>query len=54
MKVKKRVGTVIWQGSFNQRVVIAWNGLPRKMVVAEREDRFKSELDRYRDALEIE
>ena len=51
MKVKKRVGTVIWQGSFNQRVVIAWNGLPGMVVAAEKVDKFKLEFDRYLEVM---
>ena len=42
---------VVRQGYFTQRVVNAWNGLPRKVVAAETVDTFKLELDRY---LEVE
>ena len=32
---KRRVKTVVKQGTFTQRVVNAWNGLPGKVVAAE-------------------
>ena len=55
MRVKKgRVRTVTRQGSFFERVVNAWNGLPRKVVAAEMVERFKLELDRYVQAFEID
>ena len=51
---KRRVKTVVRQGTFTQRVVHAWNGLPGKVVAAETVDLFKLELDRYLEVLEIE
>ena len=35
-------------------MVNAWNGLPGKVVAAETGDKFKLELDRYLEVLEIE
>ena len=44
LRVKKmRVRTILRYGSFTQRVVKAWNGLPGKVVAAERVDKFKLE-----------
>ena len=43
---KRRVKLVARQGSFTQRVVNAWNGLPGKVVAAETADKFKLEFDR--------
>ena len=40
---KRRVKMVERQGSFTQRVVNAWNGLPGKVVAAEKVDKFKLE-----------
>ena len=41
LRVKKgRVKTVVRQGTFTQRVVNAWNGLPGKVVAAETVDKF--------------
>ena len=55
LRVKKgRVKTVVRKGSFTQRGVIAWNGLPGKVVAAETVDKFKLELDRYLEVMEIE
>ena len=55
MRVKKRrVKMVVRQGTFTQRVVNAWNGLPGKVVAAEKVDKFKLELDRYLEVMEIE
>ena len=51
---KRRVTTVVRQGPFTQRVVNASNGLPGKAVAAETVDKFKLELDRYLEVLEIE
>ena len=51
---KRRVKTVVRQGTFTQRVVNAWNGLPGKVVAAEKVDKFKLELDRYLDVIDIE
>ena len=51
---KRRVKTVVRQGTFTQRVVNAWNGLPGKVVAAETVYRFKLELDRYLEVMEIE
>ena len=44
---KRRVKTVVRQGTFTQRVVNAWNDLPGKVVAAEKVVKFKLELDRY-------
>ena len=55
MRVKKRrVKTEARQGSFTQRGVNTWNGLPGKIMAAEAVDSFKLELDRYLKVLEIE
>ena len=43
---KRRVKMVVRQGTFTQRVVNAWNALPRKVVTAETVDKFKLELDK--------
>ena len=51
---KRRVKMVARQGTFTQRVVNAWNGLPGKVVSAEKVDKFKLELDRYLECMEIE
>ena len=51
---KRRVKMVVRQGSFTQRVVNAWNGLPGKVVAAEKVDKIKLELDRYLEVMEIE
>ena len=51
---KRRVKTVVRQGTFIQRVVNARNGLPGKVVVAETVDKFKLELDRYLKVMEID
>ena len=51
---KRRVKTVARQGTFTQRVVDAWNGLPGKVVAAETAVKFKLELDRYLEVMEIE
>ena len=40
--------------TFTQRVVNAWNGLPGKVVAAETVDKFKLELDRYLEVMEID
>ena len=37
---KRRVKRVVRQGTFTQRVVNAWNGLPGKEVAAETADKF--------------
>ena len=50
----KRVKMVVRQGTFTQRGVNAWNGLPGKVVAAETGDKFKLELDRYLEVLEME
>ena len=42
------------QGTFTQRVLYPWNGLPGKVVAAEPVDKFKLELDRYLKVMEIE
>ena len=55
LRVKnRRVKMVVRQVSFTQRGVNAWNGLPGKIMAAETEDRFKLELDRYLEVMEIE
>ena len=51
---KRRVKTVVRQRTFTQRVVNAWNGLPGKVVAAERGDTFKLELDKYLEVIETE
>ena len=51
---KRRVTMVSKQGTFTQRVVNAWNGLPGKVVAAEKVDMFKLELHRYLEVMEIE
>ena len=51
---KRRVKTIVRQGTFTQRVVNAWNALPGKVVAAEKVDKFKLELDRYLEVMEIE
>ena len=51
---KRRVKTVVRQRSYTQRVVNAWNGLPGNVVAAKVGDKFKLELDRYLEVLEIE
>jgi len=50
----RRVKMVARQGTFIQRVVNAWNGLPGKVVAAETVDKFKLELDRFLEVMEIE
>ena len=40
------------QGTFTQREVNGWNGLPGKVVAAETVDKFKLELYRYLEVLE--
>ena len=45
---------VVKQGTFTQRVVNAWNDLLGKVVAAETVDKFKLELHRYLQVLEIE
>ena len=42
------------QRIFTERVDNAWNGLPGKVVTAETGDKFKLELDRYLEVLEME
>ena len=55
LRVKeRRVKTVVRQGTFTQREVDAWNGLPGKVVTAGTGDKFKLELDRYLEIMEIE
>ena len=55
LRVKKgRVKTVVRQGSFTQRVVNAWNGLPGKVVAAETVDKLKLEFDRFLEIMEME
>ena len=51
---KRRVNMVVRQGTFTQRVVNAWNGLPGNVVAAEKVDTFKLEFDRYLEVMEIE
>ena len=54
LRVKKRVKMVAKQGTFTQRVINAWNGLPGKVVAAETVEKFKLELDRYLEVMEID
>ena len=49
---KRRVKMVARQGTFTQRVINAWNGLPGKVVAAETVDKFKLESDRYLEVME--
>ena len=51
---KRRVKMVVREGTFTQRVVNTWNGLPGKVVAAETGDKYKLELDRYLEVMEIE
>ena len=51
---RRRVQTVVRQGSLNQRVIKAWNGLPEKGVAAETVGGFKLGLHRYLETLRIE
>ena len=56
LRVKKRrvkMVVTVRQGTFTQRVVNAWNGLPGKVVPAEKVEKFKLELDRYLEVMEI-
>ena len=46
--------TVARQRTFTQRVVNEWNGLLGKVVAAEKVDKFKLELDRYLEVMEME
>ena len=50
---KRRIKTRVRPGTFTQRVINAWNGLPGKVVAAETVDKFKLKLDRYLEVLEI-
>ena len=45
---------VVRQGTWTQRVVNACNGLPGKVVAAETLYKFKLELHRYLEVMEIE
>ena len=55
LRVKKRgIKMAAKKGTFTQRVVNAWNGLPGKVVAAETVDNFKLELYRYLEVMEIE
>ena len=40
---KRRVKTVVRQGTLTRKVVNAWNGLPAEVVAAETVDKFKLE-----------
>ena len=51
---KRRVKTVVRQGTFTQRAVNVWNGLPGRVVAAETGDTFQLELDRYLEVVEID
>ena len=51
---KRRVKMVVRKGTFTERVVNAWNGLPGKVVAAETVYKFKMELGRFLEVLEIE
>ena len=51
---KRRVKMVVRQGTFTQGVVNAWNCLSGKVVAAEKVDKFKLELDRYLEVMEME
>ena len=54
MRVKKRRVKMEARQQTLLRVVNAWNGLPGKVVTAETVDKFKLELDRYLEVMEIE
>ena len=54
LRVKKIVKMVVRQVTFTQRVVNAWNNLPEKVVASEKVDKFKLELDRCLEVMEIE
>ena len=54
LRVKKRRVKMVGQGTFTQRVVNAWNGLPGKVVAAETLYKFKLELDKYLEVMEME
>ena len=54
LRVKRRVKTVVRHGTFTQRAVNVWNGLPGRVVAAETGDKFKFELYRYLVVVEIE
>ena len=45
---------VVRQGTFTQRIVNACNGLPGKVVAAEKVNKFELEVDRYLEVMEIE
>ena len=51
---KRRVKMGARQRTFTQSVVNAWNGLPGKVLAAEIVDKFKLELDRYLEVMEME
>ena len=51
LRVKKRAAR---QETITQKVVNARNGLPGKVVAAEKVDKFKLELDRYLEVMDIE
>ena len=54
MAKKMRIRTVLRRhGSFSQRVVNERNWLFGKVVATEEVDRFKLELDRYLDVLQV-
>ena len=44
---ERRMMMTLRQGCVSLRVVDVWNGLPRKLVVAEPVNEFERELDRY-------
>ena len=54
MAKSSRCDRALRQETFTQRVVNVWNGLPGKVVAAETVDKFKLELDRYQEVMEIE
>ena len=45
---------VVRQGTFTQRGVNAWNGLPGNDVAAETVDKFKLEFDWHLEVMEVE
>ena len=51
---KRRVNTVVMQGTFTHRVVNAWNCFPGELMAAETVDMFKFEFDGYLEASGIE
>ena len=51
---KYRVYGTLGRGQIKKHKKKAWNGLPGKVVAAEKVDKFKLELDRNLEVMEIE